>query len=209
MEENASRDDQAARGGLGKRHLVFAIICLINFTIWLDEGVFAALTPYWAKELNLTPAQIGTGSAAYLLGYFPVLFLAGILSDRFGARRMLFICVIGCSILSAAMLWVHDYWTLFIRNILFGIFFGFLWAPCNKLLTSWMPAVEKNALCRHLVFELHGVIRRCGTACVNDGRKSNLARRVSAGDRAGYSRNLAVVVLYHGKTGGNEDNLSG
>ncbi|MBB4095869.1 MFS transporter [Brucella pecoris] len=144
MEENASRDDQAARGGLGKRHLVFAIICLINFTIWLDEGVFAALTPYWAKELNLTPAQIGTGSAAYLLGYFPVLFLAGILSDRFGARRMLFICVIGCSILSAAMLWVHDYWTLFIRNILFGIFFGFLWAPCNKLLTSWMPAVERT-----------------------------------------------------------------
>lgn len=105
--------------------------------------MFGALTPYWAKDLNLTPGQIGTGSAAYLLGYFPMLFVAGILSDRFGAKRMLMICLLGCSALSAGMLLVHDYSGLVVRNILFGIFFGFLWAPCNRMLTLWMPHTER------------------------------------------------------------------
>lgn len=128
----------------GRRHTVFVIIFFVNFTIWLDEAVLAALTPYWSTALNLTPVQIGTGSAAYLLGYFPTLFIAGILSDRFGARRMLLICVLGCSILSAGMLWVHDYQTLVLRNILFGIFFGFLWAPCNRIMAVWLPASERT-----------------------------------------------------------------
>jgi MFS family permease len=133
----------AAPQGWGKRHTIFAIICLVNLTIWLDEGVFGALTPYWSKALNLTPTEIGTGSAAYLLGYFPMLFVAGLLSDRYGARRMLILCVLGCSVLSAAMFLVHDYTTLVIRNILFGIFFGFLWAPCNRMITMWLAPHER------------------------------------------------------------------
>jgi MFS family permease len=127
----------------GKRHTVFAIICLVNLTVWMDEGIFGALTPYWAKDFHLTPTQIGTGSAAYLLGYFPLLFVAGVLADRFGAKRMLLFCVIGCSVLSAAMLLVHDYATLVVRNILFGVCFGFLWAPCNRLISLWLPAHER------------------------------------------------------------------
>lgn len=133
----------STRWAWSKRHTVFAIICLVNLTVWMDEGIFGALTSYWAKDLNLTPTQIGTGSAAYLLGYFPLLFVAGVLADRFGAKRMLLFCVVGCSILSAAMLAVHDYTTLVVRNVRFGICFGFLWAPCNRLLSLWLPAHER------------------------------------------------------------------
>lgn len=140
--------DRAAAGegllGWGRRHTVFAIVFFVNFSIWLDEAVLAALTPYWSAALHLTPVQVGTGSASYLLGYFPMLLVAGILSDRFGARLMLLICVFGCAILSAAMLWVHDYPTLVLRNILFGIFFGFLWAPCNRMMAVWLPARERT-----------------------------------------------------------------
>lgn len=144
MNANVTEGLAATPGRWGKRHLVFVIICLVNFTIWLDEAVLAALTPYWSDSLKLTAVQIGTGSASYLLGYFPVLFIAGILADRFGARRMLLICVVGCSILSAAMLLVHDYPTLVLRNILFGVFFGFLWAPCNRIMAVWLPASERT-----------------------------------------------------------------
>ncbi|SED16583.1 MFS transporter [Rhodobacter sp. 24-YEA-8] len=128
----------------GRRHSVFLIIFFVNFTIWLDEAVLAALTPYWAEALHLTPVQIGTGSAAYLLGYFPTLLVAGVLSDRFGARSLLLLSVLGCSILSAAMLWVHDYPTLFLRNVVFGVFFGFLWAPCNRIMALWLPVQERT-----------------------------------------------------------------
>jgi MFS family permease len=127
----------------GRRYTVFVILALVNLAVWLDEGVFGALTPYWSKALHLTPTQIGTGSAAYLLGYFPLLLLAGVLSDRFGAKRMLLICVAGTALMSAGMLLVNSYGALFARNVLFGIFFGFLWAPSNRMMAIWLPPPER------------------------------------------------------------------
>ena len=127
----------------GKRHLLFASIVVINFTIWLDEGIFGALTPFWSADLKLTAAQIGTGSAAYLLTYFLMLFISGLLCDRFGARPLLATAIIGCSALSAAMMLVDDYQSLVIRNLAFGLFFGLLWAPCNRLIAIWLPPHER------------------------------------------------------------------
>jgi hypothetical protein len=41
----------------GRRYTVFVILTLVNLAVWLDEGVFGALTPYWSKALHLTPTQ--------------------------------------------------------------------------------------------------------------------------------------------------------
>ncbi|WP_223593824.1 MFS transporter [Neobacillus bataviensis] len=126
-----------------KRFIVLAIVFAINFVVWMDESVFAILTPLWSGSLKLTPEQIGSASAAYLLGYFPVLFIAGILSDRIGAKKMLVLCLVGVTVLSASMAFVDSYTTLYIRNLVFGIFFGFLWAPCNKMMAMWLPGRER------------------------------------------------------------------
>ena len=139
----ASAATTEAAGRWGKRHLVFASIVLVNFTIWLDEGIFGALTPFWSADLNLTAEQIGTGSAAYLLTYFLMLFVSGVVCDRIGARPLLAIAIIGCSALSAAMVLVDDYQSLVIRNLAFGLFFGLLWAPCNRLIAIWLPPHER------------------------------------------------------------------
>ena len=126
-----------------KRFIVLAIVFAINFVVWMDESVFSILTPLWSESLKLTPEQIGSASAAYLLGYFPVLFIAGILSDRIGAKKMLLICLVGVSVLSASMAFVDSYSTLYLRNLIFGVFFGFLWAPCNKMMAMWLPGRER------------------------------------------------------------------
>lgn len=129
--------------GRRQRYKVFAIIVLVNFTVWLDEGIFGALTPFWSKDLHLTTAQIGTGSAAYLLTDVIMLFVGGILADLIGARRVLLVVVAGCACLSGAMLFVHDYNGLVFRNLAFGLFFGPLWAPCNRLIALWLPPRER------------------------------------------------------------------
>jgi MFS family permease len=126
-----------------KRYIVFGAILLVNFVVWLDSAKTGALVPYWAKSLNLAPPQISSVLASYLLGYFPMLFLAGILSDRIGAKRLLLICIAGVAVLSASMAFVTTYEEMWIRNLIFGVFFGLLWAPCNRLISVWFPPRER------------------------------------------------------------------
>ena len=127
----------------GRRHTVFLIVSVVNLVVWLDSGIFGALTPYWSKAMHLTPTQIGTASSAYLLGYFPLLLVAGVLADRFSAKSMLLLCLGGVTIMSASMLAVDTYTLLFLRNLLFGVFFGFLWAPCNRMMAMWLTGPER------------------------------------------------------------------
>jgi MFS family permease len=118
---------------------MFVSILFLNFVVWLDSAKFSLLNPFWSAELHLAPAQISSVTASYLLGYFPLLLLAGILADRIGAKQMLIICIVGVTVLSATMAFVHTYEEMWWRNFLFGIFFGFLWAPSQRLLSVWCP----------------------------------------------------------------------
>jgi MFS family permease len=123
----------------GKRGFLFIIILAVNFIVWLDVAKFGLLNPFWSADLGLTTEQIAQASASYLLGYFPMLLLAGVLSDRFGAKKMLIICVVGVTVLSASMALVQNYDELYWRNLIFGVFFGFLWAPSQRIISSWYP----------------------------------------------------------------------
>ena len=135
--------DATGAGASAQRYKVFAIVVLVNLTVWLDEGVFGALTPYWAKDLHLSVEQIGTASAAYLLTTFVMLFVGGVISDLVGARRVLLVVVAGCAVLSGAMLAVNNYETLVLRNLVFGAFFGGLWGPCNRMIALWLPPRDR------------------------------------------------------------------
>ncbi|MCL6547416.1 MAG: MFS transporter [Alicyclobacillus sp.] len=140
---SALASNTAPSMGFGKRHIVFWAAILVNFIVWVDDAVFGTLTPYWAGALHLTSAQIGSISASYLLGYFPILFIAGFLADLIGPKILLTICLVGCSALSTSMLFMHTASELWWRNFIFGIFFGFLWAPSNRVLAIWFPQKER------------------------------------------------------------------
>ena len=142
MIESALSAGSAARG-LTQRYKVFTVVTLVNLTVWLDEGVFGALTPYWSRDLHLSVEQIGTASAAYLLTTFIMLFVGGVISDLIGARRVLLVVVAGSAALSAAMLLVSNYEQLVLRNLLFGFFFGGLWGPCNRMIAIWLPPKDR------------------------------------------------------------------
>jgi sugar phosphate permease len=127
-----------------KRNIIFVLVTLSYFMVWFDENTFAATTPFWSETFNLTTAQIANISSAYLLGYFPMLFVAGMISDKIGARVTLLISVLLCGLLSLCMIWTDSEATMFLRNVVFGIFFGFNFAPCNKLITIWTNTKERT-----------------------------------------------------------------
>ena len=128
-----------------KRQYAFICCCLVQIMVWSDEFTFATLTPYWSAHFSFDPVQIASISSAYLLGYFPMLLVGGVLADIIGARKNLLIAVAGCGILSLCMLACTGSDTMWWRNFAFGIFFGFAWAPENKMMANWLPASERAA----------------------------------------------------------------
>ena len=127
-----------------QRMWIFWLTSFSYFMVWFDENIFANLTPYWSEHFALSTAEIASITSAYLIGYFPTLFLAGVLSDRTGPRFTMMLSIFGCGSLSLLILIINDPTLLFWRNVIFGIFFGFCFAPCNKILTTWTNERERT-----------------------------------------------------------------
>ncbi len=127
-----------------KRNILLAMVTLAYFMVWFDENTFSASAPFWTAYFNLDQNDYAQVASAYLIGYFPTLFIAGILSDTIGGRKSLMIAVLGTGILSFLMLFCNTVPFMFIRHVLFGVCFGFCFAPCNKLLTDWTNPKERT-----------------------------------------------------------------
>jgi MFS family permease len=127
-----------------RRWFVFAALLSLTFGIWLDEAKFSTLAAFWAASLHLNAAQVANVSSAYLLGYAPMLLVAGALADWIGPRRLLLISGAGVTVLSASMVLVTTYDEMWWRNLVFGLFFALLWAPSNRMLAIWFPAHERT-----------------------------------------------------------------
>ncbi|MFE2182698.1 MFS transporter [Streptomyces sp. NPDC059455] len=127
-----------------RRWFVFGVVVALNFGVWLDEAKVSQLAPFWSDSLALTPAQVSGVLSAYLLGYAPMLAIAGVLADRFGSKIMLLTCGFGVTVLSVSMVFVRTYNEMWWRNLAFGFVFGLLLAPTFRILATWFPSHERT-----------------------------------------------------------------
>lgn len=126
-----------------KRLFVVFVVIFINLIAWLDEGAFNALTPIWATAYHLDAVQIGQVASAMMLGYFPALFLAGTIADRFGSKRVLVVSFVGVLVTAACMLVVKSYGSLYLRNVIFGVCNGLIWGPAYRWMAMWLPSKDR------------------------------------------------------------------
>lgn len=127
-----------------KRWFVLGTLIAVNLAMWLDELKFSALSAFWSESLSLNSAQTATILSSYYIGYAPMLFLAGVLADRFGPRLLLLVACVGVTVLSVSMAWVTTFSEMYIRNMIFGAFFGLVWAPSNRMIANWFPLHERT-----------------------------------------------------------------
>jgi SP family arabinose:H+ symporter-like MFS transporter len=78
------------------RFVLFAsgVTAIGGFLFGYDTAVINGANFYITKHWQLGPAWEGTVTASMLLGCIPGALFAGLLSDRFGRKRMLFLCAI-------------------------------------------------------------------------------------------------------------------
>ena len=71
-----------------------AVTAIGAFLFGYDTAVINGANSYLKAHLSLNPAQEGMAGASAILGCIPGAMAAGVLSDRFGRRKMLFLCAL-------------------------------------------------------------------------------------------------------------------
>lgn len=138
-------------GATHVRYLVLAAGCGLALVTYIHRQAFVRAVPEIQKSLELNSQQAGFLAAAFLVAYGIFQVPCGLLSDRFGARHLLTILVLGWSLLTAAtavvaLLPAGVAWTFAVLiglRFLFGAFQagGFpVWA---RVVADWVPLPER------------------------------------------------------------------
>ena len=73
---------------------VTGVAAVGGFLFGYDTAVINGANSYLKAHMNLTPGQEGVAGASAILGCIPGAMFAGVLSDRFGRRKLLFLCAL-------------------------------------------------------------------------------------------------------------------
>lgn len=127
-----------------RRNWVYAVACMCSLFIWADEFTFSSTMPYWQESFGFSAAQAATISSMYVVTYACSQIYGGFLGDKFGAKKILLVCIGGVGVCCLSILFCEGYTSMCARNLIFGAFFGLFWGPCEKLMTTWLPNNERG-----------------------------------------------------------------
>ena len=118
-------------------NVALVVVCQVCHSLTF-VGV-ALFLPLIRDDLQITYTQAGVLSAAATLSYALGQIPAGFLADRYGARRLFFLGLMGWSFLSLSFGLIHSYWLAVLNLFVAGAFRAMLFAPGLALLASWFP----------------------------------------------------------------------
>lgn len=107
---------------------------IYDFILQVAPGV---LTNELMRDLHMDSVGLGIVASLYFFAYMPMQLVAGILSDRFGPRRlltiMIFICAMGTLVFSQA----HSLWSVALGRLLMGFGSAFAFTGTLVIISRW------------------------------------------------------------------------
>ena len=137
---------QSTSSGPSKLVLVTLVAATGGFLFGYDTAVINGANQYLKLHFGLTPAQEGIAGASAILGCIPGAMFAGFLSDRFGRRKVLFLCAILYAIsglLSAIPRTFHEFLA---ARFISGLGIGASSMICPIYLAELAPAAKRGRL---------------------------------------------------------------
>jgi len=119
--------------------ITVGLVVFCQVVHFLTFAAIPLLLPLIREDLEINFTQAGMLSAAGMLSYALGQIPAGYLSDRVGPRRLLFIGLLGWSVMSLGFGLIHAFWLALTILCVAGAFRALLFAPGLALLASWFP----------------------------------------------------------------------
>ena len=123
-----------ARAG---RKLTIGLIVACQSTQALAFGGIALFLPLIREDIGISFSQAGTLAVASTLTYALMQIPSGFLADRFGARRLFVIGLLGTNAMSMMFAVLVTYEWLLVNQAISGVFRSLVFAPGLVLITSY------------------------------------------------------------------------
>jgi sugar phosphate permease len=120
--------------------LCFATL-FVNYTVRLGYGV---VLPEMIRTLGLSRTEAGSIFNAYLLTYIALAPVAGYLTDRLGARRVITVCILLVGAGAGLLATVNALWTACLFFGLAGLGSTGIWVPIITLIQRWFAARRRG-----------------------------------------------------------------
>jgi sugar phosphate permease len=139
--DDASATDGEADRPTRVRHAVIAISVAMAFILYLDRICLGEIvkSASFKGDIPLSKEQIGTILGSFFLAYALFQVPSGWASDRFGARVMLTIYIVGWSAMTAVTGLAQGFSGLLLARLGCGIFEAGAYPTCNALIRRWAP----------------------------------------------------------------------
>ncbi len=130
------------------RYRVIGVTTLAAVMLYLDRVCIAEIAKLdsFATSMGMSSAQVGTMLSAFFFAYALGQVPAGWLSDRFGARRLLPIYIVGWSLCTICT----GLATGFVMLMAVRLIFGFMQAGCyptaGSLIKRWSPLSRRGTV---------------------------------------------------------------
>lgn len=111
---------------------------------YFSRKSYTCIMPLLIQDLGLTKSELGILASLFAIAYGGSKFLSGVLSDRSNPRVFMSVGLILTGVLNILFGMTSSLMLLAIFWGLNGLFQGWGWPPCAKLLTSWYSQKERG-----------------------------------------------------------------
>jgi MFS transporter, ACS family, glucarate transporter len=126
------------------RRIVIAFAVTLAVITYIDRVAISVAVPFIRADLGLSTIQMGWALAAFGWAYALFEIPGGWLGDRIGSRRVLMRIVIWWSLFTAATGWAWSASSLIVTRGLFGAGEAGAFPNLTRVLTTWLPAKERE-----------------------------------------------------------------
>src|SRR5262249_11715411 len=117
-----------------------------GFLFAYDPAVINGANQYLKLHFGLTPFQEGLAGASAIAGCIPGAMLAGFLSDRFGRRRVLFLCAILYALSGLLSAIPRTFVEFLLARFISGLGIGASSMICPVYIAELAPAAKRGRL---------------------------------------------------------------
>ncbi len=116
-----------------------ALIVLAQSMQSLTFGGIALFLPLIRRDIGISFTQAGAIAASASIVYALMQMPSGYLADRFPAKRVFALGLLGTNVLAFSLALQHQYWSVLLNQAVTGFFRSLLFAPGLLLLTAQFP----------------------------------------------------------------------